>query len=716
MKIWLLTSEFPPAYGGGISTYCLETARMMSSFGHEVLVITPDHGVTTTDRAVQDNYSVIRFNPGRYFTHAFLGYEANLSYAFSQVVQQLILEEGAPDVVESQEYSGIAYYLLQFKWLGYPLFKDLKVAVTLHAPSFLYLEFNKVPVYQLPYFWIGEMERFCIRAADLLISPSQYLIDQLKDRVKIDDRKIHVLKNPYATPLPGKPRQVQENKIMFFGKLIPQKGCLELLKYFKELWADGFEHRLFMIGGGDHLYHPEGIDMIDFIRSGYRSELEQGKLVLLGSISPDQLATHLSDAHVVLVPSIVDNLPYTVLEAMGQGKVLLVSRQGGQSEMIDDGQDGFVFDHEQQGSFRKALQHVLELSSSQLNQIGQRAIQKVRSSCSYEVVYPEKAALLEQLARKQEIPRFFPFIRSLSSPAAGTLPGKGRLLSVVIPYYNMGKYVEEAVRSVRHSSYPHIEIVIVDDGSNDHQSRAILDTLSKKYDLTVLRKENEGLALARNYGASHAQGDLLAFLDPDDTVEPSYYEKAVTVLGQFDNVFFVGCWAKYFDEATGYWPSFNPEPPYLLFHNMINTSALVYKKEALIKAGLNDPSMIYGMEDYDSLMGMVKAGYYGVALPEPLWNYRVRKNSMARGFTREKQLYLYRLIAEKHKTFFAIFAAEITGLLNANGPGFSCDNPTLTYSIPGGRFLNQKIKQLLVRTIKANPQLRKVAVKLKKLL
>ena len=154
MKIWLITSEFPPAFGGGISTYCLESAKMLSQYGNDVSIITQDFNVTELTLVKKDNYSIYYFNPTKYYTNSFLGYEANLSYAFAQVVKELAEKEGVPDVIESQEYLGIAYYLLQYKHLKYPLFKDLKVLVTLHAPSFLYLEYNKVPIYQLPYYWV----------------------------------------------------------------------------------------------------------------------------------------------------------------------------------------------------------------------------------------------------------------------------------------------------------------------------------------------------------------------------------------------------------------------------------------------------------------------------------------------------------------------------------------------------------------------------------
>ncbi len=717
MRFWLLTSEFPPLFGGGISTYCAETAQMLSRQGYQVTVFTQDAGVSTIqeEKKSEPAFRVIRFNPRRFFTRSFLGYEAHLSYAFAQLVKEYMDNEGVPDVLEAQEYMGIAYYTLQFKHLGYPGFKDLRVLLTLHAPSFLYLEYNKVIYHRLPYFWVGEMEKFCIRAADMRISPSSYLVKEVAARMELDDKPVHILNNPYRLPEQNAVLKPTGKKVVFFGKLTPQKGCLELLDYFRSLWKEGHTETLMMIGGGNHLYHPEGMDMIDFIRKKYALELKSGLLQLKGSIAPGKLDLYLSEARLVVVPSTVDNLPYTVLEAMGQGKIVLASVQGGQQEVITDGEDGFLFDHDTPASFALQLKKILALTDEQVQGIGGRAIAKITNNYAPERIYAEKKLLLDQLLQQAVTQRYFPFTRTLPVPEPLHLTETGSLLTVVLPYYNMGKYVEETIASLRRSTWKNMEIILVNDGSDEAYSLAVLEKLQET-GIVIIDQENKGLAAARNAGAIQAKGQYLAFLDPDDTVEPDYYSKALEVLAQKENVFFVGCWAKYFDEANGYWPAFNPEPPFILVHNTINSSALVYKKYALVESGLNDSKMIFGMEDYESVINLVKNGYHGVVLPEPLWNYRVRKNSMARAFTVDKQLFLYRLISEKHAKFYATFAADISNILNANGSGINYDNPSVFHQIPGTGVVGLKLKQKLIEKIKSEPLLRKMAVKLKKYL
>lgn len=146
---------------------------------------------------------------------------------------------------------------------------------------------------------------------------------------------------------------------------------------------------------------------------------------------------------------------------------------------------------------------------------------------------------------------------------------------------------------------------------------------------------------------------------------------------------------------------------------MINSSAIIVRKEEFINFGLNDPKMIYGMEDYDSIISMVKNGVRGVVLPEFLWNYRIRKDSMQQSFTVNKQLMLYRELSKKHKDFFNSHGAELSNLLNHNGSGVFFQNPTLS-----NNKLKQKLEKILgqkaVTIIKKNRMIREVAKKVYK--
>jgi glycosyltransferase involved in cell wall biosynthesis len=187
---------------------------------------------------------------------------------------------------------------------------------------------------------------------------------------------------------------------------------------------------------------------------------------------------------------------------------------------------------------------------------------------------------------------------------------------------------------------------------------------------------NMGLAASRNVGAHSATGEYLAFLDADDQVLPDYYSRAIKVLNEYNNIHFVGCWVQYFGQSEQTWPAWTPEPPYFLVRNTLNSSSLVYKKSSFLEAGLNDQELKFGLEDYESVIHLKSKGYNGVVLPEPLFLYRVRENSMIQRFNDAKWLRSYQYIIQKHGVYFAEYSVEIQNLLHANGPGYWNNNPS----------------------------------------
>ena len=99
-------------------------------------------------------------------------------------------------------------------------------------------------------------------------------------------------------------------------------------------------------------------------------------------------------------------------------------------------------------------------------------------------------------------------------------------VSIIVPVYNVEKYVEKCLKSLVDQTLQEIEIIVVDDGSQD-DSKNIIDKYIKKYPDKVkyLYKENGGLSSARNFGIPYANGEYIAFLDSDDYVEPTMYEE-----------------------------------------------------------------------------------------------------------------------------------------------------------------------------------------------
>lgn len=102
------------------------------------------------------------------------------------------------------------------------------------------------------------------------------------------------------------------------------------------------------------------------------------------------------------------------------------------------------------------------------------------------------------------------------------------LISVIVPVYNMEQYLERCVNSIRQQTYKEIEIILVDDGSTD-ASPQMCDTFAKEDGrIQVIHKQNGGLSDARNSGLAVAKGDYIGFVDSDDWIEPTMYERLYT--------------------------------------------------------------------------------------------------------------------------------------------------------------------------------------------
>ncbi|GAA4295186.1 hypothetical protein GCM10023183_00730 [Nibribacter koreensis] len=690
---------------------------MLCEKGYEVTVFVNDSSVNNIVEEQEKGVRVVRFCPSLTNSSAFLGYVTNLSYEFAHVLKQYVKKEGVPDVIESQDYQGIAYYLLQYKHLHYDWCKEAFVVITMHSPSFLYHEFNHVPLYKYPNYWIGEMERFCLQAASLIISPSNYLVEEVKKRFPFENAHLFILPNPHVMPT-SLGNRIRKNKekghITFYGKLSPQKGSFHLLNYFKAAWETGFKEPLILVGGQDIVYHPEGRSMGDIIKKKYKKFLEAGLLQLEDSIHPSKIEAQMASSKVVVVPSTIDNYPYVVLEMMSLGLIVLVSKQGGQSEIVEDGVNGFVFDHQDPDSFLRKLKQILDLSEIEAQNIIGKAHTWVNQHVNPAQIFERKHEILQRSVALAQASHRFPFTRGKSALVEGTLQ-EADLVSVVVPYYNMGRFIDSTIASLQAIEDIAVEILLVNDGSCEQESLQKLDAYRGKPGIRVFDTKNNGLSAARNFGAEQAKGAYLAFLDADDMVAPNFYSKAVKVLKASNNVHFVGAWTQYFGSSSKVWPTFIPEPPIILYHNLINSSALLYRRESFLAGGQND-TQLTSLEDYDSVISMLGNSYYGVVLPEVLFYYRVRKKSMFRKLSKTKKTILKDYIVSKHKELYAQYASEVINLLNTNGPGIQIDNPTLDYYSKSNFYLNNMVSTKVLSLVKKHSKIKKAAYQVYKVL
>jgi len=227
---------------------------------------------------------------------------------------------------------------------------------------------------------------------------------------------------------------------------------------------------------------------------------------------------------------------------------------------------------------------------------------------------------------------------------------KAHKVSVIIPCYNQGKYLDEALKSVLAQTLKGIEIIIVDDGSTDSETRDQLER-ARKRGIRVVRTANQGLAAARNNGIREASGEYILPLDADDKIGATYLENAATVLDRSAAVGIVYCLAETFGEVQGPWPI----PPYsleqMLLDNIIFCSAM-FRKRDWEQVGGYDSQMKYGWEDYDFWLSLIERGVGVYRIPEVLFFYRVSAGSMVRTKSLEQKVEMFVRVFQKHRRLF----------------------------------------------------------------
>lgn len=123
------------------------------------------------------------------------------------------------------------------------------------------------------------------------------------------------------------------------------------------------------------------------------------------------------------------------------------------------------------------------------------------------------------------------------------------MVSVIVPTYNYGKYISEAVESILNQSHPNHEVLVVDDGSTDNTAEIINSFKSSK--VRYIFQENQGANVARNRGLRESGGDYIIFLDADDVLDHRHMEKYLQTASLYPGANIYGSWVKGYVEDHG---------------------------------------------------------------------------------------------------------------------------------------------------------------------
>lgn len=198
-------------------------------------------------------------------------------------------------------------------------------------------------------------------------------------------------------------------------------------------------------------------------------------------------------------------------------------------------------------------------------------------------------------------------------------------VSVVIPCFNHGRHVDEAVESMLHQTYQDLEIAVVDDGSTERYTRQLLAEYAKPK-TKVIRTENRGPSAARNTGIRETAGEYILTLDADDTFGPSFIERAVAILDQSPEVGVVSCWIQAFGARKDIRrPTGGGIVEAFACH--VSCGCALFRRKCWEEAGGYDEGIKIGYEDWDFWISVTEHGWLIQVIPEVLFNYRVARGS-----------------------------------------------------------------------------------------
>ena len=233
------------------------------------------------------------------------------------------------------------------------------------------------------------------------------------------------------------------------------------------------------------------------------------------------------------------------------------------------------------------------------------------------------------------------------------------LISIIVPVYNVERYLEKCVNSIINQTYKNLEIILVDDGATD-SSGNMCDELAKSDNrIKVYHKENGGLSDARNYGVERATGDYIGFVDSDDYIDSEMYEKLYEAIKK-ENVDVAECSLKViypgkielFTDEKYYKVLGKTEylEEYLTIKKIFGSVWTKLIKSDVAKKLVFPKGKLY--EDTYYAYDLIEKVDRYVIMNNPYYNYLMRENSITNAKFNPRILDLIEIVEKFHKTTY----------------------------------------------------------------
>ncbi|WP_267369158.1 MULTISPECIES: glycosyltransferase [unclassified Pantoea] len=635
-KILIMTPDIEgPVRNGGIGTAFTALATMLAKNGFDIDVLYTSGAYSESTSKSFKDWAVYYSKHGVNLLSTQLNNDINIDAPYfrkkSYSIYLWLKENNIYDVIISCEWQADLYYSLLIKKQGIN-FTKTKFIINTHSSTLWSDEGN----YQLPYdqnhLELYHMEKAVTEMADEVISPSQYLFDWMQAKGwDLTDKKSVILN---CAPFQGfednskifysEDVKTSDEKIelVFFGRLETRKGLDIFLRALKNLSSDDKKNLRAVTFLGKKV-NLGSIDSETHIRNSTRH------LELPVNIISDYDRTNANNYikrknTLVIIPSLVENSPYTVYECLINNVNFLASSVGGIPELIPrENHTEILFQPNPVDLYGKIHSRLKKINCethliADPKDIENSWLQCLRAEYSDSKVTPDK----------------------------DNLP----LVSVCITHHDRHHLLQQAVASIKAQTYSNIEVVIVDDGSEDEDSHKYLDLIESDFNLRnwkIIRSSNNYLGAARNLAAKHASGDFLLFMDDDNVAKPHEVETFIVaainsgadILTTPSDLVFNEEYPSPFRKMTHCWLPLGADLNIASFNNCFGDANALIKKEVFQNVGGFTEDYGLGHEDWEFFSKAVLKGHSLQLVPEPLFWYRVANSGMLLSGNRSRNNY-----------------------------------------------------------------------------
>jgi glycosyltransferase involved in cell wall biosynthesis len=448
-----------------------------------------------------------------------------------------------------------------------------------------------------------------------------------------------------VAPTPGLAQAVVH--LLFVARLVAQKDPLLMVEVARELHDRGLSFCIHVIGGGD--LEGEVKDRV----SDYRLQ-EQ----VVFEPPTHELRPWYVGADILLMTSVFEGVPVIVYEALSMELPVVAPALPGIAELMGEAGGALVEQRDRAADYADALEPLI-VSRALRSKIGREGRELVKRRFSVQEMAAHHAELYERLLA-EKAPRAPEWALAPVSHARFTArPARGTpRVSVITPCFNHGRLLRECLDSIRAQTYPDVELIVVDDGSTDADTKSFLSELDADDEVQVVRMPaNRGPSAARNRGVSRATGRYLLPVDADNLLLPDAIERLVAQLqGAGEHIGFIYQNCQYFGNREDYFEPSIYNPWLLTRQNYIDTCALIDRQVFDLGLGYAE-DITFGHEDWDFFLQLAGHGIHGEPARGKTLLYRKE------GFTRSDLVEwsgspFHSELEKRHPGLFPIYTPE----------------------------------------------------------